>query len=128
VLRGREGMGIGDAKLVMLAGAWYGLPGAAFALFAGALQASFGAIGLFVLRGKIEEPQAVREDREALREAAAQGDAEAAQALKDDPLASEPQEGLMAARLPFGPFLCLAIIEWMLGGDWIREHFVWLRG
>ena len=28
----------------------------------------------------------------------------------------------MAARLPFGPFLCLAIIEWMLGGDWIRDR------
>jgi prepilin signal peptidase PulO-like enzyme (type II secretory pathway) len=29
----------------------------------------------------------------------------------------------MAARLPFGPFLCLAIIEWMLAGDLIRDRF-----
>jgi hypothetical protein len=28
----------------------------------------------------------------------------------------------MAARMPFGPFLCLAIIEWMLAGDWIRDQ------
>jgi leader peptidase (prepilin peptidase)/N-methyltransferase len=127
-LRGRAGMGLGDAKLVMLAGAWFGWPGATFALFAGALQASLAAIGLLSLHGKIEEPEAVREDRAVLQQAALSGDREAQQALEDDPLASEPAEGLMAARLPFGPFLCLATIEWMLGGQWLREHIAWLRG
>jgi hypothetical protein len=28
----------------------------------------------------------------------------------------------MAARMPFGPFLCVAIIEWMLAGEWIRDR------
>jgi leader peptidase (prepilin peptidase)/N-methyltransferase len=120
-LRGRAGMGLGDAKLVMLAGAWFGWPGAAFALFGGALQATVAAIVVLLVRGRIEEPEAVREDREELRRAAEQGDAEAVLALKDDPLATPPEEGVMAARMPFGPFLCLAIIEWMLGGDWIRD-------
>jgi leader peptidase (prepilin peptidase)/N-methyltransferase len=127
-LRGRAGMGLGDAKLVMLAGAWFGWPGALFALFAGALQASLAAIGLVTLHGKIEEPEAVRHDRALLQQAAASGDREAQQALEDDPLGSDPGEGLMAARLPFGPFLCLATIEWMLGGQWLGEHLVWLRG
>ncbi len=119
-LRGRPGMGLGDAKLVMLAGAWFGWPGAAFALFGGALQATVGAAVVLLVRGRIEEPEAVRADREELQRAAAQGDAEAIQALEDDPLANPPDEGIMAARMPFGPFLCLAIIEWMLGGDWLR--------
>jgi len=127
-LRGRAGMGLGDAKLVMLAGAWFGWPGAAFALFAGALQATLAAIGLLLIRGKIEEPEAVREDRLVLQRAAAAGDAEAQRALDDDPLANEPEAGLMSARLPFGPFLCLATIEWMLGGHWLRENVAWLRG
>jgi leader peptidase (prepilin peptidase) / N-methyltransferase len=125
-LRGRPGMGLGDAKLVMLAGAWFGWPGAAFALFAGALQATLGAIVVLLVHGRIEEPEAVRQDREELRRAADQGDAEALAALTADPLATPPAEGLMAARMPFGPFLCLAIIEWMLGGEWIRDRLTFL--
>jgi leader peptidase (prepilin peptidase)/N-methyltransferase len=125
-LRGRPGMGLGDAKLVMLAGAWFGWPGAAFALFAGALQATLVAIPVVLLKGGIEEPEGVRADREELHRAAEAGDAEAIQALADDPLATAPGEGLMAARLPFGPFLCLAIIEWMLGRDWIWEKLTFL--
>lgn len=39
-IRGRTGMGLGDAKLVALAGAWFGWPGALFVLFAGAIQGS----------------------------------------------------------------------------------------
>jgi leader peptidase (prepilin peptidase) / N-methyltransferase len=124
-LRGRPGMGIGDAKLVMLAGAWFGWPGAAFALFAGALQATGAAAVMLLARGKIEEPEAVRADREQLRRAAADGDAEAKAALAEDPLGSEPEEGFLSARLPFGPFLCIAIVEWMLAGDLIREKLTW---
>jgi leader peptidase (prepilin peptidase)/N-methyltransferase len=119
-------MGRGDAKLVMLAGAWFGWPGAAFALFAGALQATVGAIIVLLVHGRIDEPEAVREDREELHRAADQGDAEAIAALAEDPLANPPEEGVMAARMPFGPFLCLAIIEWMLGGEWIRDRLMLL--
>jgi leader peptidase (prepilin peptidase) / N-methyltransferase len=125
-LRGRAGMGLGDAKLVMLAGAWFGWPGAAFALFGGALQATVAAAIVLLVHGRIDEPEAVREDREELRRAADQGDAEAIEALKDDPLATAPEEGVMAARMPFGPFLCLAIIEWLLGGDWIQGRLTFL--
>jgi leader peptidase (prepilin peptidase)/N-methyltransferase len=119
-LRGRAGMGLGDAKLVMLAGAWFGLPGVAFALFGGALQATVAALVLYGVKGKIEEPEAVRADRAMLEKAAAEGDLEAARELAADPLGRPPDDGLMLARIPFGPFLCLATIEWMLLGDWIR--------
>jgi leader peptidase (prepilin peptidase)/N-methyltransferase len=125
-LRGRPGMGVGDAKLVMLAGAWFGWPGAVFALFGGALQATVAAVIVLLVHGRIEEPEAVRKDREELRRAADGGDAEALSALKGDPLATPPEEGIMASRMPFGPFLCLGIIEWMLGGDWIRESLGFL--
>jgi leader peptidase (prepilin peptidase) / N-methyltransferase len=121
-IRGRPGMGLGDAKLVMLAGAWFGWPGAAFALFGGAIQATLAAAIVLLTTGRIEEPEAVRADREELQRAAAEGDAEAAQALADDPLGSAPAEGIMASRMPFGPFLCLAILEWLLGGDWLKDR------
>jgi leader peptidase (prepilin peptidase)/N-methyltransferase len=121
-LRGRTGMGLGDAKLVMLAGAWFGWAGAAFALFAGAAQATLAAGVVLLTGGKLEEPEAVRLDREALERAAAEGDDEAKKALEEDPLGTAPAEGVMAARIPFGPFLCVAIIEWMLAGEWIRDR------
>jgi leader peptidase (prepilin peptidase)/N-methyltransferase len=127
-LRGRPGMGLGDAKLTMLAGAWFGWPGVVFAIFAGALQATLAAGVLLVARGKIEEPESVRNDREELQRAAGEGDAEARKLLEEDPLAAPPEQGVLAARMPFGPFLCLAILEWMLAGDWLRGRWGWLLG
>ena len=123
VIRGRAGMGLGDAKLVMLAGAWFGWMGAVFAVFAGALQASVAALAVLLVRGKLEEPESVRKDREELQRAAEAGDEEAKRALIEDPLATPPGEGIMAARLPFGPFLCAAILEWMLAGPWLLARY-----
>jgi len=126
-LRGRPGMGLGDAKLTMLAGAWFGWPSVVFAIFAGAMQATVAALILYGVKGKIEEPESVLQDREEIQKAAAEGDVEAIALLEADPLATEPGEGVLAARLPFGPFLCLAILEWMLAGDWITDRWLpWL--
>ncbi|GAC1357181.1 MAG: A24 family peptidase [Polyangiales bacterium] len=44
VLRGKQGMGLGDAKLLALIGAWFGWPGALFALFAGSIQGTLAAL------------------------------------------------------------------------------------
>jgi leader peptidase (prepilin peptidase)/N-methyltransferase len=123
-LRGRPGMGMGDAKLTMLAGAWFGWPGVAFAVFAGALQATVAAGIVLAVKGKIEEPEAVVKDRQELQAAAAGGDEEARQILELDPLGAAPDDGIMAARMPFGPFLCLAILEWMLAGAWIADRWL----
>ncbi len=126
-LRGRHGMGTGDAKLTMLAGAWFGWPGVVFAIFAGALHATVAAIIVLAVKGKIEEPESVVRDREELQAAAAGGDEEARRLLAIDPLGTAPADGIMAARLPFGPFLCLAILEWMLAGPWIADRWLpWL--
>jgi leader peptidase (prepilin peptidase)/N-methyltransferase len=123
-IRGRVGMGMGDAKMVMLAGAWFGWPGVVFAVFAGAIQATAGAAIMLLLRGRIEEPESVRRDREELERAVESGDEEAKRALEEDPLATAPAEGLLGARLPFGPFLCLAILEWMLAGTSIQQRWL----
>jgi leader peptidase (prepilin peptidase)/N-methyltransferase len=122
-LRGRQGMGLGDAKLTMLAGAWFGWPGALFVLMAGAIQGTVGALAIYLTVGKIEEPEAVRADREELKAAAAEGDAEAAQILADDPLGDEPGEGLSQARIPFGPFLILGVLELLFFGPRISRFF-----
>lgn len=116
-IRGREGMGLGDAKLLALAGAWFGIIGVFFALFAGAIQGTLAAIAIAATKGKIEEPEAVRADREELTKAAAEGDEEAKALLEGDPLALAPNEGFGGARFPFGPFLILGIYEYMFFGE-----------
>ncbi len=161
-LLGRTGMGLGDAKLVALAGAWFGWPGAVFALLAGAVQGSLYA-GIARLLGiKPKLPDAVLEDIRELERLAAEGDEEAKKALAEDPLTEDEDDAFIIkffrrafgsgeettppsqerqgdddaqgqheqeeeegrARIPFGPFLILAILEMMLAGDWLRSHVV----
>ncbi len=124
-LRGQSGMGLGDAKLVMLAGAWFGWRGALFALLGGAVQASLTAVVVYLTRGRLDEPAAVIRERQELRELLESSEGEARAELEReialDPLASEPEPGLGKARLAFGPFLALATIEYMLFGDVILQ-------
>ncbi len=132
-LRGHPGMGLGDAKLVMLAGAWFGWPGAVFALLAGAVQGTLVALAVFLARGRIDEPQAVVRERDEMRAAieAADGDERARleEELARDPIGREPEEGLGKARLAFGPFLALATLEFMLFGKVIVDGYLrWVWG
>jgi len=124
-LRGLPGMGLGDAKLVMLAGAWFGWQGAVFALLAGAVQATVVALAVFLARGRIDEPAAVIQERKELQALLENSEGEARAELEReiarDPLAFEPEEGLGKARLAFGPFLALATVEYLLFGDVIVQ-------
>jgi leader peptidase (prepilin peptidase)/N-methyltransferase len=154
-LLGRRGMGLGDAKLLALAGAWFGWPGAVFTLFAGAFQGTIyaGITRVFGIEPKL--PDAVAEDIAHLEALAAEGDEEAKASLAEDPLTEDddpfiltffrrlfgrkaeaiektaPPGGEAAdegeppparARIPFGPFLILAILELLLAGDWLRAN------
>jgi leader peptidase (prepilin peptidase)/N-methyltransferase len=109
VLRGKQGMGAGDAKLAALFGAWFGWTGVLFTLFAASIQGTIVALGIFVARGKIEEPKAVVEEREAAAAAGTPLD-------EDDPVALPPTGGLGGARISFGPFLILAALEYLFFG------------
>jgi leader peptidase (prepilin peptidase) / N-methyltransferase len=128
LIRKRTGMAMGDAKLVMLAGAWFGVPGALFALLGGAVQGTLGAGFLIFFKGKIEEPEAVQRERaEVMAELAEMGPEERAAAekeLADDPLFQQGGDGAMGARIPFGPFLALAIIEYLLVGNDLLESYL----
>lgn len=124
-LRGLPGMGLGDAKLVMLAGAWFGWQGAVFALLGGAVQATVVALAVYLARGRIDEPEAVvRERRELqalLESSTGQEREQLEREIARDPLAFEPEAGLGKARLAFGPFLALATVEYLLFGEVIVQ-------
>ncbi|MFT3773968.1 MAG: prepilin peptidase [Minicystis sp.] len=129
-IRGQVGMGLGDAKLLMLAGAWFGWEGTLVVFGAGAMQGTLAAIVMLLFRGKIEEPEAVRLEREEIKRELEQMTpeerAEAEKELAEDPLAEEAGEGLGKARIAFGPFLALATIEALfLGREAIAEYFSW---
>lgn len=127
-LRGRSGMGLGDAKLAVVAGLWLGAPGAIFVVFAGAVQSALCAAILRVLGKEFAMPASVVAELEELRKRAAAGDAEALEALADDPMAADVGgEGgapaLATMRLPMGPFLVLACLELVVARTPIFQLF-----
>jgi leader peptidase (prepilin peptidase)/N-methyltransferase len=126
-LRGFPGMGLGDAKLLAAIGVWFGWIGALASLVLAAVQGTVVALGTLLVAGRIEEPEAVVREREELRALAESGDEEAAQALRDDPLGEAPGEGLAHARVAFGPFLCVAFLEWLFAEDWLVAWLTALR-
>jgi leader peptidase (prepilin peptidase)/N-methyltransferase len=44
--------------------------------------------------------------------------------IEADPVATEPEVGLGKARLPFGPFLVLALLEYLLFGSTLVEAYI----
>ncbi|CAN5832419.1 hypothetical protein BH11MYX4_BH11MYX4_25430 [soil metagenome] len=127
-LRGRSGMGLGDAKLALVAGVWLGAPGAIFVVFAGAVQSALCAVILRLLGKEFAMPASVVAELAALRAKAAAGEAEAQAVLADDPMAADvgaadgaPALGTM--RLPMGPFLVLACLEFVVARTPILELF-----
>jgi leader peptidase (prepilin peptidase)/N-methyltransferase len=130
-IRGKVGMGLGDAKLLALAGAWFGWAGVLFVLCAGAVQGTIAAIGVLLFQGKIEDPEAVKREREEfmkeMETMSPEDRAEAEKELAEDPLGAEADEGWSQARIAFGPFLILATIECLLfGQDIFRMYLSWI--
>ena len=123
-VRGFPGMGLGDAKLLAAVGLWFGTLAAVVVLVLAAIQGTIVALATLLVRGRIDEPEAVVREREELHALAADGDPVAAQILAEDPLAEPPPAGLAGARLAFGPFLCIAFLEWLFLEDVIVAHLL----
>lgn len=131
-LRGFPGMGLGDAKMGALAGTWFGPLGVLLTLFAGAIQGTIFALIAWKVSGKIEEPVAVQQQREELLRAIDLAEGEEREELireyEADPLAKPPDGSLGGARIAFGPFLALSLIEQVLFFDtieaWMKATFL----
>lgn len=115
-LRGHAGAGFGDTTLTIFAGAWFGPVGAVWVLFAGAVQVVLGAWAMRLAGLSFPVPESVRLQMVELRARAEAGDEEARELLADDPMAVEVEgekERAGAMRLPMGPFLVLACLEFL---------------
>jgi leader peptidase (prepilin peptidase)/N-methyltransferase len=119
-LRGGVGMGLGDAKLLMGAGAWLGWSGVLAVLAAGAVQGVVAWVVLAATGRGLDEPEAVKRERAELHAEleTLQGEEREAleKALAEDPLGQEPPSGWGKARIAFGPFLILAWLECLFLG------------
>ncbi|MGH7815168.1 MAG: prepilin peptidase [Candidatus Binataceae bacterium] len=91
LVRGQEGVGMGDVWLLGMIGAFLGWRGVFFTLFVGSVLGAFGGIAFAMLGGQTPEPVA-------------------------DP-ATDPEEAdvsLLQTAVPFGPFLSAAAIIYAL--------------
>jgi leader peptidase (prepilin peptidase) / N-methyltransferase len=113
LLTGRRGMGEGDAKLLLMIGAFLGWEAVLFSLVAGSLQGLVAA-GLATAFG-IPLVPSIAEEHDATREAAASDGVTAVQSPTDS-AALEP-EGSSAPMMVFGPMLALSALEFLFFGD-----------
>ncbi|HTV17592.1 MAG TPA: prepilin peptidase [Polyangiaceae bacterium] len=130
LLRGFPGMGLGDAKLLALTGAWFGWRGVLFALFAGSILGTLTFIAVYAARGKVDEPESVTSDREELERElellTGEERAELERELAKDPLFQKPGTGIMKARLAFGPFLAVATLAYLFVGPALIDEYLLL--
>jgi leader peptidase (prepilin peptidase)/N-methyltransferase len=130
LLRGVPGMGLGDAKLLALAGAWFGWRGVLFALLGGSVLGTLTAFAVYLARGRLEEPESVVREREELERALAELEGEErerlAEELAQDPLFAKPGSGMGQARLAFGPFLAVATLAYLFLGPRLLDDYLLL--
>jgi leader peptidase (prepilin peptidase)/N-methyltransferase len=101
VLSGREGMGLGDAKLLAMIAALTGWKGGLFALIAGSAQGLLVNTPLLLYRRR----------KAGARTARRAGDVE------EDRGTFPKADAFLKAEVPFGPMLALAAFEYVLWGD-----------
>ncbi|MGB5809345.1 MAG: prepilin peptidase [Polyangiales bacterium] len=106
-IAGRRGMGEGDSKLLLMIGAFLGWKGALFSVVAGSLQGLVYA-ALSLLGGRKLAP--------AVETRVIEGE------VIEAPPEHEPAR-LGQLKMPFGPFLALAALEYLLAGDAILSWY-----
>ncbi|TNF32025.1 MAG: prepilin peptidase [Deltaproteobacteria bacterium] len=113
VLR-REGLGGGDWKLLAMIGGWLGWQALPFVLLAGSVQ---GLLFAAVFRRSFAVSELPPDPLELL--------AEGAPAPPPEPAPSEAEEvPFRRLAVPFGPFLALGAVEFLLFRDEIRDLFL----
>lgn len=102
LVRGHEGMGMGDVKLIAMVGAFMGWPGVLFTIFTGSAVGAVGGVIAGLVERRASPPVAC---------ASGSGSDNAMQS-QEDSAAMRP--GLLQTAVPFGPFLSLAAAIFVL--------------
>ncbi len=110
-VRGIEGLGLGDAKLLLMVGVFTGFTGVAWTVGAGALQGLLISVPLLIMGRTV-----------------ANSDLQAVHGADPELGQEDPDAGISGTRVPFGPFLALAALEYTLLKAQILAMFSWLAG
>lgn len=108
LIRGREGMGMGDVKLLALLGAWLGWQCLIFVLLFASIQGVLLAVILWISGVKLKPP--LPEEWEEEEEDEKEDEPEAA--------GEEPAPSFLLAAIPFGPFLAVSAVEYLFLAEW----------
>ena len=121
----REGLGLGDAKLLALVGALLGWPGVLVALFGGSMIGSVIGLGLIASGRKLSSGDGDGDGDGGGDDDDGGDDLEPAPA---SPSASDPpaRPSVLKAELPFGPFLVTGALFYLFAADWIHLKFLLL--
>lgn len=130
-VRGVDGLGLGDAKLMLLVGALLGPAAVGVTLFGGACLAL--PVGLAAMRRGGSENANAGDDADGSeqnnergnKKGDEQGDEQGNEPGNLDNALDAPGQGLQT-RLPFGPFLCAAAAGYLLGGPWLLHWWLGL--
>ncbi len=144
-LTGREGMGYGDVMLMAMAGAWLGYTALPFILLASSIQGLIAALVMIAMKKKTTPPwqegakdadgnevPATEAAEPALEAASVSPEStvatESTATTEARPPAEEPAPTDNSTRhlaIPFGPFIALAMMEWLFFSDLISP---WIFG
>ncbi len=129
-LLGRRGMGEGDAKLMLMIGAFLGWKGVFFSLTAGSVQGIVAAVFSLRRSGR-SESSLVRPPAGPLL--AANVDAHPSPEGPSEPIeldeTSDESTSILRAKMPFGPFLALGALEFFFFGEQVETFIVnWMTG
>ncbi len=100
LIRGREGMGMGDVKLLAMLGAWLGWQSLPFVFLFASVQGVLAAVLLWLLGVGLKAPPEEDPTEEALRPG---------------------PSSFMTAAIPFGPFLAASAVEYLFLGGWFLD-------
>ncbi|MEZ4382333.1 MAG: prepilin peptidase [Nannocystaceae bacterium] len=109
--RGIEALGLGDGKLLAMVGAFCGASGLFWTVAAGSIQGLLLAVPLLLVGRRV-------------------ANSDLKEVHGDDPALGEedPSAGVMGVRIPFGPFLAIAALEFALLRESILDGLYWLLG
>ena len=109
LIRGREGMGMGDVKLLAMLGAWLGWQCLIFILLFASVQGVLIAVILKLAGVKLKPPlpEEWEEEEEQETDPAPAPDPE-----------EEPEPAFLMAAIPFGPFLAVSAVEYIFLAEW----------
>jgi leader peptidase (prepilin peptidase)/N-methyltransferase len=116
-LRKKEGMGMGDVKLLGMMGAFMGWRSLLFIALFASIQGVLAAVILRLAGVKLKPPLPEEwEEEELEREAEKEAEKETEKETGADQPEEEPS--FFGSAIPFGPFLALAAVEYLFLGGW----------